>query len=42
MRRYPGLKEEYYLHGFEPDERVLAELGVDRSRTLDNDRHGFR
>ena len=20
----PGLKEEYYLHGFEPDERVLA------------------
>ena len=33
-RRYPGLKEEYYLHGFSPDERVLDELGVDRSRIL--------
>jgi predicted glycosyltransferase len=32
--RYPGLKEEYYLSGFEPDEGVLAGLGVDRSRIL--------
>jgi predicted glycosyltransferase len=27
--RYPGLKEEYYLHDFEPDARVLAEFGVE-------------
>jgi uncharacterized protein len=27
--RYPGLKEDYYLAGFEPDRSVLAELGVD-------------
>ena len=27
VRRYPGLKEEYYLHGFEPDPRVLDALG---------------
>jgi uncharacterized protein len=32
--RYPGLKEEYYLAGFEPDPSVLDELGVDRGRTL--------
>jgi uncharacterized protein len=32
--RYPGLKEEYVLHGFEPDESVLTALGVDRSRPL--------
>jgi predicted glycosyltransferase len=32
--RYPGLKEEYYLAGFEPDESVPAELGVDRERIL--------
>jgi len=30
VRRYPGLKEEYYLHGFEPDESVLDDLGLDR------------
>ncbi len=29
--RYPGLKEEYVLHGFEPDASVLSSLGVDRS-----------
>ncbi|MBA2629907.1 MAG: DUF354 domain-containing protein [Thermoleophilaceae bacterium] len=29
LRRYPGLKEEYYLADFEPDAAVLAELGVD-------------
>ena len=32
--RFPGLKEEYYLAGFEPDEGVLDELGVDRDRVL--------
>lgn len=34
VRRYPGLKEEYYLHGFEPDETVLADLGVNREGVL--------
>ena len=34
VRRYPGLKEEYYLHGFVPDPRVLDELGVERERAL--------
>lgn len=34
VRRYPGLKEEYYLHGFERDESVLDELGLDRARVL--------
>jgi predicted glycosyltransferase len=34
VRRYPGLKEEYYLHGFKPDESVLDELGLDRERVL--------
>ncbi len=32
--RYPGLKEDYYLTGFEPDEAVIEELGLDRSRVL--------
>jgi predicted glycosyltransferase len=32
--RYPGLKEEYYLDGFEPDPAVLGELGLDRERVL--------
>ena len=32
--RYPGLKEDYYLAGFEPDRMVLAELGLDESRVL--------
>lgn len=31
---YPGLKEEYYLSDFEPDEAVLDELGLDRSKVL--------
>ena len=30
LRRYEGLKEEYYLSDFEPDERVLEQLGLDR------------
>ncbi len=34
LLRYPGLKEEYYLADFEPDENALDELGVDRSRVL--------
>src|SRR3954469_20300735 len=34
LRRYPGLKEEDYLAGFEPDEHVLDRLGVDRRRLL--------
>jgi uncharacterized protein len=32
--RYPGLKEDYYLADFEPDESVLDELGLDRDRVL--------
>ncbi|MFI5027553.1 MAG: DUF354 domain-containing protein [Solirubrobacterales bacterium] len=32
--RYPGLKEEYYLAGFEPDPGVLEELGLDREKIL--------
>ena len=32
--RYPGLKEEYYLDGFEPDPAVLGELGLDHEKVL--------
>jgi uncharacterized protein len=32
--RYPGLKEEYYLADFDPDEAVLRELGLDGARPL--------
>jgi predicted glycosyltransferase len=34
IRRYPGLKEEYYLSAFEPGPGVLAALGIDRSRVV--------
>jgi hypothetical protein len=34
LRRYAGLKEEYYLADFEPGEGVLGELGLDRERPL--------
>jgi uncharacterized protein len=34
LRRYRGLKEEYYLADFEPDRAVLSELRVDRERPL--------
>jgi uncharacterized protein len=34
VQRYPGLKEEYYLHGFAPDPGVLDALGLDRNRVL--------
>jgi uncharacterized protein len=32
--RYEGLKEEYYLADFEPNDRVLQDVGVDRDRLL--------
>jgi uncharacterized protein len=32
--RYAGLKEEYYMSEFEPDPRVLDELGIDRAGVL--------
>jgi uncharacterized protein len=31
---YPGLKEEYYLAEFEPDPRVLDDLGIDPDQVL--------
>jgi uncharacterized protein len=34
VRRYPGLKEEYYLAGFSPDPCVLTELRLDAARVL--------
>ncbi|HET9094814.1 MAG TPA: DUF354 domain-containing protein [Solirubrobacteraceae bacterium] len=34
LRRYPGLKEEYYLYDFEPDPTVLATLGLDRAQPI--------
>jgi predicted glycosyltransferase len=34
VRRYPGLKEEYYLSGFSPDTAVLDELRLDPARVL--------
>ena len=34
LRRYPGLKEEYYLADFEPDHGVLDELGLDSERVV--------
>jgi predicted glycosyltransferase len=32
--RYPGLKEDYYLADFEPDDRVLDQLGLARGALL--------
>jgi predicted glycosyltransferase len=34
LRRYAGLKEEYYLADFEPSDAVLGELGVDAAEPL--------
>lgn len=34
LRRYPGLKEEYYLADFEPDPAVLSELRLDADRPI--------
>ncbi|HXR60596.1 MAG TPA: DUF354 domain-containing protein [Solirubrobacterales bacterium] len=31
---YPGLKEEYYLHDFEPDSEALRRLGVEETRVV--------
>jgi len=33
-RRYPGLKEEYYLAGFAPDAAALEPLGLDPARVV--------
>lgn len=34
LRQYPGLKEEYYLAGFEPDTGVLEQLGLEDVNVL--------
>src|SRR3954453_12935138 len=34
LRRYPGLKEEYYLSDFEPDPAALGQWEIDPARTL--------
>jgi predicted glycosyltransferase len=34
LHRYAGLKEEYYLADFEPDDAVLAELRLDRAQPI--------
>jgi predicted glycosyltransferase len=34
LLQYPGLKEEYYLADFEPDEQVLADFAIDPARVL--------
>lgn len=34
IHAYPGLKEEYYLSDFEPDDAVLTDLGLDRTKKL--------
>jgi uncharacterized protein len=34
LRRYEGLKEEYYLADFEPDPTVLTELGLDPAQPI--------
>src|SRR5215207_6543477 len=34
LRRYAGLKEEYYLADFAPDPAVLGELGLDAAQPL--------
>jgi uncharacterized protein len=34
LAQYPGLKEEYYLADFEPDEHVLDDLGLDPARVI--------
>lgn len=36
--QYPGLKEDYYLAGFEPDPAVLEELGVGSGSGPDGER----
>ena len=39
--RYPGLKEEYYLADFVPDQGIIDDLGLDREQS-DHGSHGRR
>jgi predicted glycosyltransferase len=32
--RYPGLKEEYYLYDFVPDEGIVGDLGLDPEKVI--------
>ena len=32
--QFPGLKEEYYLADFEPDDTVISQLGLDRKQVI--------
>lgn len=34
LDQYEGLKEEYYLHGWEPQESILNELNLDKDRII--------
>jgi predicted glycosyltransferase len=34
LRHYEGIKEEYYLHDFEPDNALLKRLGIDAERIV--------
>lgn len=34
LAQYPGLKEEYYLADFEPNEAVLDQLGLERAKVI--------
>jgi len=34
LRRYPGLKEEYFLNDFEPDPAILERVGADPERII--------
>ena len=34
LRQYPGLKEEYFLHDFEPDPGILERVGADPRRIV--------
>lgn len=34
IARYPGLKEEYYLHDFVPDEAIFQKLGIDGEKIV--------
>jgi predicted glycosyltransferase len=34
LQQYPGLKEEYYLSDFEPDESILGDWSIDPARVL--------
>jgi predicted glycosyltransferase len=34
IRGYPGLKEDLYVHGFEPDPSFFEDMGIDRKKKL--------